>query len=222
MRSAASCVPTSAVLPPAAAAPVSGCRTPILYGLAWPNASRHGAGTSIVAPSAPAAVADRPRNLRRVVLPLHHMSLVQGSLCQRSAMAIPPDVPGTGTREREQRVRLSTPNRRGGASGSGARDRAARRRNGDLAADAGGGQGAPDRVALGRGDRRERRPHVGGGDAPEQHERLLHPVGHVAERRRVETADERAQPGGDTRRVVAGSLPPRPHRPGPQNGGGRS
>src|SRR5207237_7458550 len=94
MRSAASWVPTNAVLPPAAAAPVSGCRTPILYGLAWPNASRHGAGTRMVAPSAPAAVADRPRNRRRVVLPLHHMSLVHGSFCQRSAMAIPPDVPG--------------------------------------------------------------------------------------------------------------------------------
>src|SRR2546430_4165014 len=157
MRSAASWVPTSAVLPPAAAAPVSGCRTPILYGLAWPNASRHGAGTSIVAPSAPAAVADRPRNLRRVVLPLHHMSLVQGSLCQRSAMAIPPDVPGTGTREREQSVRLSTPNRRGGASGSGARNEARAPVNGDSATDGGSHEGAPDRVALVGGHRRERR-----------------------------------------------------------------
>src|SRR5262245_44684986 len=92
MRSAASCVPTSAVLPPAAATPVSGCSTPILYGLACPNASRHGAGTRIVAPRAPAAAADRPRNDRRVVLPLHHMSLAQGSSCHFSVIAGPPRV----------------------------------------------------------------------------------------------------------------------------------
>src|SRR5437762_13310969 len=109
MRSAPSCVPTSAVLPPAAAEPVSGCRTPTLYGLAWPNASRHGAGTRMVAPSAPAAVADRPRNRRRVVLPLHHMSLVQGSFCQRSAMAIPPDVPGGRALVSGSKVRLLMP-----------------------------------------------------------------------------------------------------------------
>src|SRR5205807_4788503 len=87
MRSAASCVPTSAVVPPAAAAPVSGCRTPILKGLAWPKASRQGAGTSMPPPIAPAAAAERPRNLRRVVLPRHQMSLAQGSSCQRSAIA---------------------------------------------------------------------------------------------------------------------------------------
>src|SRR5213595_1201175 len=50
MRSTAICVPTSAVLPPAAAAPESGCSVPILYGLAWPKAARHGAG----------AIADKP------------------------------------------------------------------------------------------------------------------------------------------------------------------
>src|SRR5215510_7255251 len=87
MRSVAICVPTSAVLPPAAATPDSGCSTPTLYGLAWPNASRQGAGTSIVAPSAPAAVAERPRNVRRVVLPLHHMSFAHGSSCHFSDIA---------------------------------------------------------------------------------------------------------------------------------------
>src|SRR5207245_4313810 len=90
MRSAATCVPTSAVLPPAAATPLSGWRTPILYGLAWPNASRQGGGTSMAAPTAPAAAADRLRNRRRVVLPRHHKSLAQGSSCQRSAIDRPP------------------------------------------------------------------------------------------------------------------------------------
>src|SRR5712664_490099 len=96
IRFAASWVPTSAVLPPAAAAPVSGCRTPILYGFACPNASRQGAGTRIVAPRAPAAVAETPRNLRRVVLPLHHMSLAQGSFCQCSAIQPPVAARETG------------------------------------------------------------------------------------------------------------------------------
>ncbi len=79
MRSTAICTPTSAVLPPAAAVPESGWSVPILKGLAWPNAARHGAGTSMVAPSAPAAVAPTARKRRRVVLPLHHMSCAQGS-----------------------------------------------------------------------------------------------------------------------------------------------
>src|ERR1043165_2809069 len=86
MRSTAICVATSAVLPPAAAAPDSGCMVPTLYGLACPNAPRHGAGTSVVAPSAPAAAAERPRNRRRVVLPLHHMCFAQASSCQRSVI----------------------------------------------------------------------------------------------------------------------------------------
>src|SRR5215470_905125 len=86
IRSAAIWVPTRAVLPPAAAVPVSGCRTPILKGLACPNAACHGAGTSMLPPSAPAAAADSPRNLRRVVLPRHHISFAQGSLCQRAVM----------------------------------------------------------------------------------------------------------------------------------------
>src|SRR5207244_1154868 len=79
IRSMAIIDPTSAVFPPAAATPLSGWSTPILYGLAWPNASRQGAGTRMVAPTAPAAVADRLRNRRRVVLPLHHKSLAQSS-----------------------------------------------------------------------------------------------------------------------------------------------
>src|SRR5678816_4031694 len=78
--------PTSAVLPPAAAVPVSGCITPTLIGFAWPNAARHGAGTSRLAPTAPAAVADSPKNLRRVVLPLHHRSFAQASPCHCSAI----------------------------------------------------------------------------------------------------------------------------------------
>src|SRR5215470_4004509 len=86
MRSTAICVPTSAVFPPAAPVPESGWSTPTLYGLAWPNASRHGAGTRIVAPRAPAVADDSARNLRRVVLPLHHMSFAQGSSCHRSAI----------------------------------------------------------------------------------------------------------------------------------------
>src|SRR5262245_43394053 len=86
IRSTAIWVPTSAVLPPAAPVPESGWSTPTLYGFAWPNAARQGAGTSIVAPTAPAAVDVSARNLRRVVLPLHHMCFAQGSSCQRSAI----------------------------------------------------------------------------------------------------------------------------------------
>src|SRR2546427_12225282 len=69
MRSTAIWVPTSAVLPPAAPAPDSGCSVPILYGLACPKAACHGAGTSMLAPSAPAAAEPDPINPRRVTLP---------------------------------------------------------------------------------------------------------------------------------------------------------
>src|SRR6267143_6643525 len=86
IRSTAIWVPTSAVLPPAAPVPDSGWSTPTLYGLACPKASRHGAGTSMVAPTAPAAADESARNLRRVVLPLHHMCFAQASSCQRSAI----------------------------------------------------------------------------------------------------------------------------------------
>src|SRR5882724_13274720 len=77
MRSTAIWVPTSAVLPPAAAAPESGCSVPILYGLAWPKAACHGAGTSMLAPSAPAAAEPYPINRRRVTLPRYQNSSFQ-------------------------------------------------------------------------------------------------------------------------------------------------
>src|SRR5215468_10148907 len=86
IRSTAISTPTRAVLPPAAAVPDRGCIVPILYGLAWPKAARHGAGTSMLAPRAPAAVADSPSRRRRVVLPLHQRSFAHGSSCHRSAM----------------------------------------------------------------------------------------------------------------------------------------
>ncbi len=71
MRSAPICRPTSAVLPPAAPAPDNGCSEPILYGLAAPNAARHGAGTSIMAPSAPPP---QPTKRRRLTLPSYQNS----------------------------------------------------------------------------------------------------------------------------------------------------
>src|SRR5215469_12012656 len=77
MRSTAICVPTSAVLPPPAAAPESGCSVPILYGLAWPKAACHGAGTSMLAPSAPAAAEPYPINRRRVTLPRYQNASLQ-------------------------------------------------------------------------------------------------------------------------------------------------
>src|SRR6266853_1885122 len=43
----------------------------ILYGLAWPKAARHGAGTNMVAPSTPAP---HPTRRRRVTLPLYQNS----------------------------------------------------------------------------------------------------------------------------------------------------
>src|SRR6267143_589572 len=67
MRSTAICRPTSAVLPPAAPAPDSGCRVPTLYGLAWPKAARHGAGTSMTAPSAPAVAPPSGREARLAI-----------------------------------------------------------------------------------------------------------------------------------------------------------
>src|SRR5258708_38971162 len=71
MRSTAISTPTSAVLPPAAPAPESGCMVPSLYGLAWPKAARHGAGTNMVAPSSPPP---HPTRRRRVTLPLYQNS----------------------------------------------------------------------------------------------------------------------------------------------------
>src|SRR5512145_700839 len=146
--------PTSAVFPPAAATPVRGWITPILYGLAWPKASRQGGGTSIVAPTAPAAAAERPRKRRRVALPLHHMSLAQGSLCQRSTIVVLLRRCPCGQGECVKRcLYLHQP--RGSRQGLPARG---------SAPEAGGGQGSPDRLALGRAHRSEGGPHVGGGE----------------------------------------------------------
>src|ERR1700730_8013584 len=89
MRSTAICTPTSAVFPPAAAKPDSGCSVPILYGLAWPNAGRHGAGTSIMAPGAPAALALHPMRRRRVSLPLYQNVASRSSRLLLSVIAVP-------------------------------------------------------------------------------------------------------------------------------------
>src|SRR5262245_59497649 len=78
--------PTRAVFPPAAAVPDSGWSLPSLRGLAWPNAARHGAGTRMVAPRAPAAETPSATKRRRVVLPLHHLSCAQGSRVHSSLM----------------------------------------------------------------------------------------------------------------------------------------
>ena len=75
-RSIAIIRPTTAVLPPSAAAPESGCNDPILYGAAAPKAARHGAGTSIIAPIAPPP---QPTSVRRVTLPRYQMSCAQAS-----------------------------------------------------------------------------------------------------------------------------------------------
>src|SRR6478752_2748798 len=84
MRSTAICTPTSAVLPPAAPAPDSGLIAPTLYGFAWPNAARHGAGTSINAPIAPPP---QPTTRRRVTLPLYQKSCAQTSSFHFSVIA---------------------------------------------------------------------------------------------------------------------------------------
>src|SRR6266540_3278323 len=86
MRSTAICTPTRADLPPAAAAPESGCSVPILYGLAWPKAACHGAGTSMVAPSAPAAAEPYPINRRRVTLPRYQNSSLQSCVFASSVI----------------------------------------------------------------------------------------------------------------------------------------
>src|SRR5215510_9286043 len=91
MRSTAIWVPTRAVLPPAAPAPESGCSAPILYGLAWPKAACHGAGTSIVAPRAPALAAPYPINRRRVTLPRYQNSSLQSCRLLSSAILALPD-----------------------------------------------------------------------------------------------------------------------------------
>src|SRR5262249_31644333 len=89
MRSPAIWVPTSAVLPPAAPAPDSGCSVPTLYGLAWPKAACHGAGTSMLAPSAPAAAEPYPTNRRRVTLPRYQNSSLQSCVFASSVIVRP-------------------------------------------------------------------------------------------------------------------------------------
>src|SRR5215469_11771808 len=91
MRSIAICRPITAVLPPAAPGPDSGCSEPILYGLAAPNAARHGAGTSIRAPIAPPP---QPTSRRRVSLPRYqissaHFSSFHFSVIGCSSLAVP-------------------------------------------------------------------------------------------------------------------------------------
>src|SRR6185295_7331739 len=87
MRSTAICTPTSAVLPPAAPAPDSWLIAPTLYGFAWPNAARHGAGTSISAPIAPPP---QPTTRRRLTLPLYQKSCAQSSSFHFSLISHPP------------------------------------------------------------------------------------------------------------------------------------
>src|SRR5271169_7123671 len=87
MRSTAICRPTTAVLPPAAPAPESGCSEPILNGLSAPKAARHGAGTSIMAPIAPPP---QPTRLRRVSLPRYQKSCAHGASLHFSAIEILP------------------------------------------------------------------------------------------------------------------------------------
>src|SRR5690242_4898745 len=87
MRSTAICRPTTAVLPPSAPAPDKGCSDPSLYGVAAPNAARHGAGTSIAAPIAPPP---QPTKVRRVTLPLHQKSVAHASSFHFSDIAILP------------------------------------------------------------------------------------------------------------------------------------
>ena len=85
-----------------------------------------------------------------------------------------------------------------------------------LPCEAGGAEGQADAVALVVGDGRERGPHVGGGDAAEERQGLLHAIVHVHEGRRVEDGDERGEPLVDPvgAREVARPRPPRRARPG--------
>src|SRR5580698_3931600 len=97
MRSTAICNPTTAVLPPGAPGPESGCSLPILYDLAWPNAARHGSGSSIIAPIAPPP---QPTTLRRVTLPRYQMSSAHFSCFHFSVIENPP----TGAQVLEEKL----------------------------------------------------------------------------------------------------------------------
>src|SRR3989475_671082 len=70
----------------------------------------------------------------------------------------------------------------------------------------GGFERPRDRLALGVTHRCERRTHVSRRDPAENDERLLHPVVHVDERRRVEHGDERVEPVVDPPRALDVTL----------------
>src|SRR5260370_11518070 len=76
MRSTAICSPITAVLPPRAATPVSGCSVPIRNGfLAWPSATRHGPAATPAPPSATALVASTRRRVIRPPVPFRVLML---------------------------------------------------------------------------------------------------------------------------------------------------
>ena len=81
-----------------------------------------------------------------------------------------------------------------------------RERPGGLGREAGRPEGQADPVPLVVGDRRERRPHVGGRDAAEDREGFLHPIVHVHEGRRVEHAARAAS----SRSLIARASSSRP------------
>src|SRR5207247_2002334 len=64
----------------------------------------------------------------------------------------------------------------------------------------------PDRLSLGSAHGGERRAHVRGGQAAQQHQRRLHAVVHVHERRRIEDLHQRIQTVVDAPRAVHVSL----------------
>src|SRR6059036_3944853 len=64
----------------------------------------------------------------------------------------------------------------------------------------------PDRLSLRGAHGGERRAHVGGGQAAQQHQRRLHAVVHVHERRRIEDLHQRIQTVVDAPRAVHVSL----------------
>src|SRR6266568_1975679 len=88
MRSTAICMPITAVLPPNAATPVSGCSVPIRKGfLAWPSAMRHGPVATPAPPSAAALVAS---TRRRVITPPFAFRVLMLSISPPSPFGHPP------------------------------------------------------------------------------------------------------------------------------------
>src|SRR5206468_4652730 len=80
---------------------------------------------------------------------------------------------------------------------------------GSLGTEACGTESQPDPVALVVRYRGEGRPDVGGGNASEDGQRLLHAVVHVREGRRIENIDERGE--ALVHAMGEGEIP-RPHR----------